>query len=303
MARLYFYNGFRADAPPLGYPAWADLGDLIKIPDEWTVWAVADLHGVLDPFRAALAEAGLADRSGRWIGGPNIALVSLGDAIDRGPDSAGLMRYLRGLEVEMAKAGSRLVRVRGNHEQMLADILRGCDEWFDSWRANGGAALARSFGLARVAHGFSSFVTALIEAEPGLLPWLLETLPCARWRDVVFVHAGLPPGGTIGTLLISDKQLWDPESWFVSSAGLALEPDLWGLSNYGMGRVVIGHYPQHRGPTVEHDGTLLLLDSNAAGLPTLDGRLRTSFVSLARLAPSGSLEASKFVLVDVPGRS
>jgi hypothetical protein len=141
-------------------------------------------------------------------------------------------------------------------------------------------------------------VRALNEAEPELLPWPLETLPCARWRDVVFVHAGLPPGGTIGTLLISDGQLWDPEAWFLSSAGLELEPDLWGFSNYGVGRVVIGHYPQDRGPTVGHNGTLLLLDSNAAGLPMLDGRPRTSFVSLARLPPAGRLEATEVVLVD-----
>jgi serine/threonine protein phosphatase 1 len=156
MPRSYFYDGFRPDAPPLGYPDWNQLGDLVKIADDWTVWAFADLHGALNPFLEALAEAGMVDREGRWIGGPNVALVSVGDVIDRGPDSAGLVRYLRGLEVEMAQAGSRLVLVRGNHEQMLADILRGCDEWFDSWRGNGGAALARSYGLNRVAHDFSS---------------------------------------------------------------------------------------------------------------------------------------------------
>jgi hypothetical protein len=298
MGRSYYYNGFRLDAPPLGYPPLERASEAVRIPEDWAVWAVTDIHGASGPFRAALVEAGLTNADGHWQGGPGVALLSIGDAIDRGPDSAGVVRHLRELAGEMAFAGSRLVLVRGNHEQMLADILRGCDEWFESWRVNGGEALARSFGLPPVGRDFRAFLKTLNDVAPDLLPWLLESLPYARWRDVLFVHAGLPRQGTLGTLLISDGQLWDPESWFISGTGLALEPDLWAFRDHGVRRLVIGHYPQDHGPEIQQDGTLMLLDSNAAGLPTLSGGPRTSFVTLARIPPEGSLEESDFVLVD-----
>jgi hypothetical protein len=102
---------------------------------------------------------------------------------------------------------------------------------------------------------------ALLEHFPGLLTWLLETVADARWRDVVFVHAGLTAGGTPGSLLEDDRQLWDPGGWFASSAGLEFEPALPAFRETGIRRVVASHHPQDGGPNVDHAGRLLLLDT------------------------------------------
>jgi hypothetical protein len=292
MPRSYWYDRPRPDAPPLGFPA-----DPALVPDDWTVWAFADIHGMAAPFREALEKARLVDADGRWVGGSRVALVGLGDYIDRGPESAGVVDILRVLGPEMAAADSRLVLVRGNHEQMLADILRGYDDWFESWSCNGGEALARSYGVPSPSRGFGQLVTNLLDKASELLPWLLATHACARWRDVIFVHAALPAGGTPGTLADDDRQLWDPDHTFVSGAGIALEPGLAGFRAAGIERVVIGHYPQV-GLQVDHDGTLLLLDTNACGIRTLGGVRMDAFVTLARIPPAGSYDDARVVMVN-----
>lgn len=301
MTRRYFFDRPRADAPPLGYPP-----DPARIPDDWTVWALGDVHGVASGLQEALEEAGLIDGRGVWAGGSKVALIGLGDYIDRGRDSAGVIDLFRVLELEMAAAGSRLVLVRGNHEQMLADILRGQDEWFESWAANGGHALARSYGLPGALASARSFADSLFDRAPFLLEWLLATVAYARWRDVIFVHAGLPDGATPGSLLEDDRQLWDPDAAFFSGAGLAFEPGLAGFRTEGLQRVVIGHYPQDGGPTVEHGGTLLLLDTDAAGTVSRAGAVAASFLTLAQIPPDRGFETAKLVMVntsDAPDRA
>jgi serine/threonine protein phosphatase 1 len=295
--RAYPLEQWFEDAPPLGFPFSAESAAMCRIPDDWTVWAFADIHGVLTGLREVLGEAGLTNDDGHWIGGSKTALVGLGDYIDRGADSAGVVSLLRALGPEMDAAGSRLVLVRGNHEQMLADILRGFGEWFDAWTLFGGRALAHSYGLTEVAGPLEEFRQALLAAAPDLLPWLLATHPFARWREVVFVHAGLPKEGVLGTLPLIDEQLWDLET-FLTGPGIALDPDLWGFREGGIGRVVVGHYPQHLGPTVDHDGTLLLLDTNAASEVSPWRSETTAFATLARIPPSGTLDATHFVMVD-----
>ena len=178
--------------PSIGFRS--DSAERALIPPNWTVWAFSDAHGVDAAFEAALRMAGLVDTGGRWSGGAKVALVGVGDYIDRGPSSASLVARLVRLESDMAEAGSRLVLVRGNHEQMLADIMRGGGEWFRAWITNGGDATVRSFGLPRVPDTIGALSREMAEAEPGLLRWMLDLLPYARWRDVMFVHAGLVPG-------------------------------------------------------------------------------------------------------------
>jgi len=298
MSRSYFHSGYRHGLPPLGYPRIDVSAARAHIPDHRTVWAFTDIHGVLSGLRQALVEAGLIDADGHWIGGSNVALVGIGDYIDRGADSKGVIDFLRGLQREIIEADSRLVLVRGNHEQMLADILRGSDEWADSWAANGGHALARSYGLPGAKWPVRAFADRLNERAPELLPWLMDTLPYARWRDVVFVHAGLPSSGTLGMLSITDKQLWDPNAAFLSGVGVLLEPHLRGFHDHGVRRVVIGHHPQDRGPAIEHNGTLLMLDTNASGMRSPTGIQMTACVTLARISPESSFEQTEFVSID-----
>lgn len=73
--------------------------------------AIGDIHGCLHPLRSLLEEKVLPT--------PDDTLVFLGDYIDRGPHSKGVLDYLIGLQQQ----GYATVFLRGNHEQTLLDAL------------------------------------------------------------------------------------------------------------------------------------------------------------------------------------
>ncbi len=294
--RRYFCDPDRPNQPglPLSYPG-PDI--LRRIPDDWTVWAFTDTHGMLAGLTASLRRAGLIDVANHWIGAPATALVGVGDYIDRGPDSAGVVDLLTRLSKEAATAGSRIVLVRGNHEQMLLDLLRGDPEWFGSWLANGGRPFLSSYGLAEPLFG-PPLARLLDQHAAALREWLRRTLPYAIWRNVLFVHAGPIVGGCIADLEDGDLQLWKPDT-FAGGAGL-LDSRFARYVDDGIGRVVVGHVPQDGGPTLVHDGKTLLLDANACGLQPANGGRRTAYSCLVRLTTDGALGDSTFVLVEEP---
>lgn len=264
-----------------------DAAAVAEIPDGWTVYAFGDVHGVRSGLVGVLRAAHLLDEEECWIGGPRVALVGLGDYVDRGLDSAGVVALLRRLAVQMRAAGSRLVLVRGNHEGMLVDMFGGSDRWFDVWLASGGDALLAAFGIADPPVDAASAAAALGCADPHLRPWLLATLPYARWRDVLFVHAGLPAGGSIGALVDGDEQLWN--SAVLEEPGLASEA----YSHFrvdGVRRLVVGHMPRPDGPVIANHGSLLRLDADACGLAG-DGCM-----ALARLDADSFADSALYVV-------
>ena len=79
--------------------------------------AIGDLHGDCGAWRDIARAARLIDARDRWAGG-NAILVQTGDMTDRGPDSLKIIRDLRRLQREAARAGGRVVVLVGNHEAM-----------------------------------------------------------------------------------------------------------------------------------------------------------------------------------------
>lgn len=79
--------------------------------------AIGDIHGDYDAYRKVLQMAGVIDLRGRWIAG-STHLVQTGDIPDRGPDTLRIIRHLRGLARQAARAGGRVHHLIGNHEAM-----------------------------------------------------------------------------------------------------------------------------------------------------------------------------------------
>ncbi len=79
--------------------------------------AFGDVHGGAEELNALLRSLPVIDEAGNWIGGAT-RLVSLGDLLDRGPDSRAVMDLLRKLESQAAAAGGAVHLVLGNHELM-----------------------------------------------------------------------------------------------------------------------------------------------------------------------------------------
>ncbi|MET0968609.1 MAG: metallophosphoesterase [Tardiphaga sp.] len=104
-------------------------------------YVIPDLHGRRDLLDRALAR--LCDHAG----GAASTLVVLGDYVDKGPDSRGVIARLRA----GMPAPWRLAMLKGNHDAMMVAALRDpaasrADGRMDDWLAKGGAIALASYG-------------------------------------------------------------------------------------------------------------------------------------------------------------
>lgn len=135
-------------------------------------YAIGDIHGSL-PQLETLIKACRSDAGGRPL-----RFVLLGDYIDRGPDSAGVMRFIID---QQSLLGDSVIALQGNHEAMMLDVLDGTAVLVN-WLLSGGAATLQSYGVNHPS------------ALPGPhLDWL-RGLPLS-YDDGrrFFVHAGIDP--------------------------------------------------------------------------------------------------------------
>ena len=95
---------------------------------------IGDVHGCRETLKGLLEKKMKISREDR--------LFFLGDYIDRGPDSKGVLDYL----IDLKENGYSTVFIRGNHEEMLIESLSS-DTYFHPWIYNGGGATLTSFGL------------------------------------------------------------------------------------------------------------------------------------------------------------
>jgi len=161
-----------------------------KGPDGIRVYAVGDVHG-----RRDLIEA-MHDRIGEEIARDGVAdwrIVHLGDYVDRGPDTAGVLDFL----TSRIAGEPRIVALAGNHDVALIDFLAHGDRT-QMFRRFGGNDTARSYGT----HvDFATAATAeagrqaLARAMPQAHLDFLSGLPRAvAFGDFFFCHAGIRPG-------------------------------------------------------------------------------------------------------------
>lgn len=157
------------------------------------IYAVGDIHGQLDLLKEA------HDRI-RTDGGDAARVVHLGDLIDRGPDSRGVVAFL----MEGQARGHDWIVIKGNHDRQLPGFLSD-PHWIDpcaserkNWiaRDTGAHTTLASYGVPDAA----SRPLAEVHAEA------LAAVPAdhARWLDglpswhltpqALFVHAGIRPG-------------------------------------------------------------------------------------------------------------
>jgi serine/threonine protein phosphatase 1 len=108
-------------------------------PQGYTVYVVGDIHGRLDLL---LEMQRRIDEDKELSGAGQSVEIYLGDYIDRGPESSGVVSRL------IARAReTRAHFLRGNHEQMLLDFINGDDDCLGLWCAVGGLATMVSYGL------------------------------------------------------------------------------------------------------------------------------------------------------------
>ncbi len=135
-------------------------------------YAIGDIHGCLEKLDALL------DKCRAHAAGRPMTFVFLGDYIDRGPDSRGVVRTLMRLQGEPP---GQNIALMGNHEAVALDIADGKAE-ADHWLGEGGAATLRNYGVARAD-----------ELPREHTDWM-RSLPLS-YDDGrrLFVHAGIDP--------------------------------------------------------------------------------------------------------------
>ncbi|MCX7300633.1 MAG: metallophosphoesterase [Rhodobacterales bacterium] len=170
-------------------------------------YAIGDIHGQLDRLRAAHARIA-ADR--RETGDLEAPVVHVGDLVDRGPESAEVVEYLR----RGSGGPEGWVVLKGNHDFMfnlfLTDPtahdpgLRPDLDWLDV--KLGGVATLASYGVADAGERPLAEVHAEALAKvPVAHRVFLEGLPLMHERGkAVFVHAGIRPGVPLGDQVPQD---------------------------------------------------------------------------------------------------
>lgn len=153
------------------------------------IYAIGDIHGRLDLFEQLL-ELIAADDAAR--GPADTRLVLLGDLIDRGPDSCGV------IERAMTLVQGGKVRVlAGNHEEMLLTSLEDA-ETLRHFLRHGGKETLFSYGLQRSDYAQAKLewvheqINALV--PPAHIAFMQAMEDQIIYGDYLFVHAGIRPG-------------------------------------------------------------------------------------------------------------
>lgn len=166
----------------------APAADAARAPEGQRWYVIGDIHGRCDLF-AALAAA--IDADDLASGPAATTVVLLGDLVDRGPDSAGVVALARQWQQQ------RAVRMlAGNHEEMFLESFED-SEMLRHFLRHGGRETVLSYGLNRDRYNAMSLVElqaamALIvpEADRAFLASAEEWIEAG---DYLMVHAGINP--------------------------------------------------------------------------------------------------------------
>jgi serine/threonine protein phosphatase 1 len=154
-------------------------------------YAVGDIHGRLDLLNGILdrIEADIASRPPR-----RNFIIFLGDLIDRGPESAGVVERLR----TYRHADARTIFLGGNHEEVLLRLLAGETSILSSWLKFGGAECAQSYGIEpdslRIIDEEAALGLLRAKVPAEHVEFLSSFGDTFRFGDYLFVHAGIRPG-------------------------------------------------------------------------------------------------------------
>lgn len=160
-----------------------------RVPDGWRIYAIGDIHGCLEELDRLLdaIDSDLNRRPAR------AHLIFLGDLVDRGPNSSGVIERLK----SGGLPGERASFLMGNHEEVLLDCYGGDVRKCGDWLQYGGLQTLESYGLSRadIFERAADLPTAIREVIPqehiGFIQSFQDHL---QLGDYLFVHAGIRPG-------------------------------------------------------------------------------------------------------------
>lgn len=216
------------------------------------LYAIGDIHGSLRKLRTLMA------RCAQHARGREATFVFLGDYIDRGAESAGVVSYLIALQ---SRLRDRAIALKGNHEEFALGVVDAGTQ-VEHWLSQGGEVTLRSYGVADA--------SALPRAH---VDWF-RSLPLS-YDDGrrFFVHAGVNPDRPL------DAQDENDMLWI-------REPFLSDPRDYGR-LIVHGHTPLQNGAP-DLRSNRLNLDTGAV----FGGPLTAAIFAATQTGPIGFLQAA-----------
>jgi hypothetical protein len=243
---------------------WARFPPVVDVTTKEEVVALGDVHGTFDRLVHLLEVNGLirADpkASGKfaWTGGKR-TLVSVGDLIDKGPQSLEVLDLLMSLQSQAAAAGGAVIVTLGNHE---AEFL-----------ARPGKKKAIEFERELDARGIDYRDVATGKNPYGR--FMLNLPLAARVNGWFFAHGGSTSGQSLKQLGQHFREVVDSGRWknpFLVGDDSVLEARKWwkggadqsDLTALPAGHIVFGHDPgafKDKGTIqAKNDGRLFLID-------------------------------------------
>jgi serine/threonine protein phosphatase 1 len=216
-----------------GNPKEASMARPPFAPPGERVYAIGDIHGSLLQLETLVRriEEDIAQHPG--IKG---RLVFLGDYIDRGPFSKGVIEFvLHGLPASL-----NAFFLRGNHEDMILRFLKGDMPAGEGWLQYGGIATLLSYGIAPPATVTPETMAELQKNMQACIPpehlkFFADAKLYLILGDYCFVHAGIKPSVAMSDQS-QDDFLWIRKEFLVSQAdhgkmiihghNISLEPDI-----------------------------------------------------------------------------
>lgn len=144
-------------------------------------FAIGDIHGCAKTLKYLFEEELKVTKED--------LLVLLGDYIDRGQDSKGVLDYI----IKLMGDGYNLETLRGNHEEMLLEAIADPEEKLDVWLMNGGEETLQSFGI-----------KSIKEIPEQYIDFMRKLKYYVELEDYYLVHAGFN--------FVSDKPFEDTYS-------------------------------------------------------------------------------------------
>ncbi|MEW6664364.1 MAG: metallophosphoesterase [Thermodesulfobacteriota bacterium] len=175
--------------------------------EDGRIFIIGDIHGCLGMLERLMGRIDWRPDKDR--------LIFLGDYIDRGEDSRGVIDFI----LKMTRISQGVECILGNHEASFLDFLSGQD--MRTFLANGGAPTLQSYRSIGWEKG------SVIPQEH--LAFLKSLRPWVELEDYYVVHAGLRPGVAL--------EVQDPEDlvWI-------RDPFIYSEHDFGK-RVIFGHTP------------------------------------------------------------
>ena len=200
--------------------------------DDMRLYIIGDIHGRSDLLDRIVDEI---HRDIDRYGYRESLTITLGDYVDRGPDSRGVLDRL-----SRNPFPTSYVALRGNHEVLFESFLHDC-AGANIWRQQGGLETLHSYGIAinelMRGKGFEEAARALRAAVPKEHLSFLSSLKNYLSIDRFFLcHAGVRPGVPLDQQNVNDL-LWIRDE-FLSS-------------DFAYGKMVIHGHSAHEWPEVK----------------------------------------------------